>query len=64
VPPPPTGTRFDDVPASYWAAGWIEQIAAEGITNGCAVNQYCSGRTLSRAEMAVFLARSFQLAPP
>ena len=63
-PPPATGTRFTDVPATYWAAAWIEQLAAEGITNGCATNQYCPERTLSRAEMAVFLARSFQLVPP
>jgi len=64
TPPPATGTLFTDVPASYWAAAWIEQLAAEGITNGCAPNLYCPDRLVKRDEMAVFLARSFNLALP
>jgi hypothetical protein len=64
TPPPATGTRFTDVPASHWAAAWIEQLAAEGITQGCAVNSYCPGSLVSRAEMAVFLTRTFGLAVP
>ena len=32
---PPTATGvFQDVPVNYWAADWIEQLAAEGITSG------------------------------
>jgi ELWxxDGT repeat protein len=58
VPPPPTGTRFTDVPATYWAADWIEQLAADGITTGCAPNTYCPGSLVNRAEMAVFLLRA------
>jgi ELWxxDGT repeat protein len=64
TPPPATGTRFTDVPASFWAAAWIEQLAAEGITNGCDVNLYCPNKTVGRAEMAVFLTRAFNLALP
>ena len=64
TPPPATGTRFTDVPADYWAAGWIEQLAAEGITNGCAPDLYCPGRLVKRDEMAVFLARAFNLVLP
>ena len=64
TPPPATGTRFTDVPASFWAAAWIEQLAAEGITNGCDVNLYCPNKTVGRAEMAVFLARAFNLPLP
>jgi ELWxxDGT repeat protein len=64
MPPPATGTRFTDVPASFWAAAWIEQLAAEGITNGCDVNLYCPNKTVGRAEMAVFLARAFNLPLP
>jgi ELWxxDGT repeat protein len=64
VPPPATGTRFTDVPASFWAAAWIEQLAAEGITNGCDVNLYCPNKTVGRAEMAVFLTRAFNLVLP
>ncbi|HEY9421863.1 MAG TPA: ELWxxDGT repeat protein [Thermoanaerobaculia bacterium] len=61
TPPPATGTRFTDVPASYWAAAWIEQLAAEGITTGCAPNQYCPGNSVSRDQMAAFLVRTFNL---
>ncbi len=57
TPPPPTGTRFTDVPADYWAAGWIEQLAADGITTGCAPNLYCPASPVDRSEMAVFLLR-------
>jgi hypothetical protein len=49
---------------SYWAAAWIEQLAAEGITNGCDVNLYCPNKTVGRAEMAVFLGRAFNLPLP
>ena len=46
----PTCRRRPPAPASptcrpaYWAAAWIEQLAAEGITNGCAVNLYCPNK--------------------
>ncbi len=58
VPPPPTGTVFTDVPVDHWAAGYIEQLAAEGLTNGCAPSQYCPDRPVDRAEMAAFLLRA------
>jgi glucose/arabinose dehydrogenase len=66
VPPAATGTVFADVPASYWAASWIEQLYSEAVTNGCATNplQYCPESTPSRAQMALFLARSFNLSLP
>ncbi|HSG39256.1 MAG TPA: ELWxxDGT repeat protein, partial [Thermoanaerobaculia bacterium] len=64
TPPPATGTVFTDVPASYWAAAWIEQLAAEGITTGCAPNQYCPGSSVSRDQMAAFLVRAFNLSQP
>jgi S-layer homology domain len=57
-PPPATGTRFDDVPATYWAAAWIEQLAREAITAGCGADDYCPGSLVTRAEMAVFLLRA------
>ena len=58
TPPPPTGTVFLDVPAGYWAAGWIEQLAADGITTGCSPNHYCPDLPVNRSEMAVFLLRA------
>jgi len=58
VPPPATGV-FADVPADFWAAAFIEQLAADGITKGCATNplRYCPFGEVTRAEMATFLVR-------
>ena len=64
TPPPATGTAFSDVPAGYWAASWIEQLAAEGITTGCAPGLYCPESAVTRAQMAAFLARTFNLPLP
>ena len=36
----------------------IEQIADWGITRGCALNLFCPSRTVTRAQMAVFLHRA------
>ena len=43
VPPAATGAVFSDVPANAFAAAWIEQFAAEGITTGCGGGRYCPG---------------------
>jgi hypothetical protein len=62
VPPAATGV-FQDVPASHWAAGWIEQLAAEGITGGCSVTPklYCPASPVTRDQMAIFLVKTFSL---
>lgn len=60
TPPPATGV-FSDVPADYWAAAWIEQLAAEGITGGCGGGNYCPKTIVNRAQMAVFLVKTFAL---
>jgi hypothetical protein len=59
--PPPAGGMFDDVDLSYWAVHWIEQLAAEGITGGCGGGNYCPEDPVTRAQMAVFLVRTFGL---
>jgi hypothetical protein len=66
LPPLATGTVFADVPSSHWAAAWIEQLRAEGITSGCGTNplRYCPDNTTDRAEMAAFLTRTFNLPTP
>ncbi|MUV13734.1 hypothetical protein GN331_05870 [Lysobacter sp. HX-5-24] len=62
VPPAATG-RFADVPTNYWAAAWIEALADEGITGGCAASpaRYCPETAVTRDQMAVFLTRTFNL---
>jgi glucose/arabinose dehydrogenase len=61
--PPSVGVTsgFNDVPTNYWAAGWIKQLAAEGITSGCGDSNYCPESPVTRAQMAVFLVKTFSL---
>ncbi len=60
TPPPAIGV-FADVPTGHWAAAWIEQLAAEGITSGCGGSNYCPDAIVGRAQMAVFLVKAFSL---
>jgi hypothetical protein len=55
------GTGFGDVPPNYWAATFIKQLVAEGITVGCGSGNYCPEAPVTRAQMAVFLVRTFNL---
>lgn len=64
TPPPATGTEFSDVPIDGFAAAWIEQLVAEGITSGCGGGNYCPSAPVTRAQMAVFLQRVFNLPLP
>ena len=59
-PSPATGV-FNDVDLGYWAASWIEALAAEGITAGCGNGGFCPEEAVTRAQMAVFLVRAFDL---
>ena len=58
APPAGTGTRFVDVPPGAFALDWIEDLADSGITAGCDTNQYCPARSVTRAQMAVFLLKA------
>jgi hypothetical protein len=61
--PPAVGssTGFGDVPTTHWAAKWIKQLAAEGITGGCGSGNYCPDTAVTRAQMAVFLVKAFAI---
>ena len=61
TPPPAVGTVFADVSASDFAAAWIEELAAEGITGGCGGGNFCPNAVVTRAEMAVLLVKTFSL---
>ena len=73
VPPPATGTVFADVqPNVTFAAEWIEELYAEGITGGCLAGSplpsYCPNSSVTRGQMAVFLLKTYHgtayLPPP
>jgi N-acetylmuramoyl-L-alanine amidase len=55
------GDVFDDVSLGTFLGAWIEQLAAEGITTGCGTRRFCPDQSVTRGEMAVFLARTFGL---
>ncbi|MFO7959828.1 MAG: peptidoglycan-binding protein [Nitriliruptoraceae bacterium] len=55
--------RFDDVPVDNVHRGAINALAEAGITQGCAPERFCPDAPVSRAEMASFLARGFDLGP-
>jgi streptogramin lyase len=61
TPPAASGTLFGDVQADTYLAKWIEQLKAEGITQGCGGGNYCPGNAVTRGEMAPFLVRAFGL---
>ena len=52
------GGSFTDVPADHWAYAPVETILHAGITAGCGEGIFCPGDTVSRWQMAVFIATS------
>ena len=62
--PPPVGTsRFVDVDAAQWWTPYVERLADLGVTAGCATEpaRFCPYGTVTRAQMATFLVRAFDL---
>ena len=59
--PPVCNGDFPDVPCPSPFADWIEQLAAENITGGCGGGNYCPLNPNTRGQMAVFLAKTFNL---
>ena len=62
--PPPVGvSRFVDVDSSEWWAPYVERLADLGVTGGCATEpaRFCPTETVTRARMASFLVRAFDL---
>ncbi|MFL6260189.1 MAG: S8 family serine peptidase [Thermoanaerobaculia bacterium] len=56
-----TGSAFNDVPDSSPFCPWIQEMAARGITAGCGGGAFCTESPNTRAQLAVFLATTFQL---
>jgi len=60
--------KFEDVGSGLWWALYAERLADLGVTHGCSAEpaRYCPYEPVTRAEMASFLARAFDLetAPP
>ncbi|MCK6682857.1 MAG: S-layer homology domain-containing protein [Thermoanaerobaculia bacterium] len=52
---------FGDVPAGHPYRGYIEKIYLEGVTSGCGGGNFCPDRAITRAEMAIFIVRAFNI---
>jgi len=52
---------FKDVASGDFAADWIKQLAAEGITNGCGNGNFCPNAKVTRAEVSKFFVLVFNL---
>lgn len=62
-PQPATRSRFDDVDPASFHARFIERLAELDVTRGCGDGSgFCPERSVSRAQMAVFLSRAYGLA--
>ena len=63
VSPPPAQATFNDVPTTHPFFQFIEALYASGITAGCQASPplYCPDATLTRGQMAVFLAKALGL---
>ena len=61
ISPAPATATFSDVPTDYWAFEGIEALAASGITTGCGGSNFCPDDNVTRAQMAIFLARALGL---
>jgi S-layer homology domain len=61
-PAPPVAT-FNDVPTSHPFFQFIEALHAAGITGGCQASPplYCPDNSVTRGQMAVFLAKALGL---
>ena len=61
----PAGT-FTDVPAGAPGAAEVEGVLAAGVTRGCSARpmRYCPGDSVTRAQMASFLARALRADRP
>jgi len=58
VPPACLGNVFSDVTAASVGAGfcgYIEKLAADGITGGCGGSNFCPNAPVTRGQMAVFI---------
>lgn len=64
APPACSTPTFNDVPCSSSFAPWVDELARRGVTGGCGGGNYCPSSSVTRGQMAVFLATTFGLPTP
>jgi hypothetical protein len=58
ISPGPATATFSDVSTSHQFYDAVEAMSSSGITGGCGVGIYCPNASLTRGQMAAFLARA------
>jgi DNA-binding beta-propeller fold protein YncE len=58
---PPATATFTDVPEGYWCFSHVEFLAANGVCSGYADQTYRPTAVVGRDQMAVYVARAFDL---
>lgn len=61
VSDPPVSPTFADVPSDAFGYAQIEALAASGISGGCGSGIYCPSEPVTRAQLAIFLAKALGL---
>ena len=64
VSPAPAAATFNDVATGHPFFQFVEALAKSGITGGCGSGSFCPDQTLTRGQMAVFLAKGLGLSWP
>ncbi len=59
--PAPAVATFADVPTNFLFFRAIENLAAAGITGGCAPGNYCPNANITRGEAAAFFSKALGL---
>lgn len=57
----PRDTEFPDVKSDYFASGAIQSAASAGILSGYHDGKFMPKKTVTRGEMAIFIAKAFKL---
>lgn len=58
---PPSPVNYFDDDNGAWYEDAANRLAHAGITSGCSTRKYCGSDNVTRAQMAVFLTRAFNL---
>jgi hypothetical protein len=61
VPEGPDTATFDDVPTDYWAFKHVEYCVENDVVQGYPDGNYHPGDVVTRDQMAVYIARAFEL---
>ena len=54
---------FADVDNTHWAYKAVETLVANDATSGCNETHFCPNNNVTRAELATFLVRAYQIDP-